>query len=255
MARGRRTPRQRRSAPARLGRHRASCCNPHAGPAERPPAQAAVSASRARAARSRRASVRSRPRATIDSNRGGVAVFPVTATRMAMKRSPAFQPCASATPRSVDLQPLHGEAVEPGGIDRTTGGRQARPRGAAVPALRDQERRVQRDRLREEEADEVADGAQDREPLADRAAGGRRSRRRSGLRSIRPAAQSASRNGRSRSTRSSCGQAPDPLAVEPLQAPAVEDRARPSARRRGRTARRSRRASRTSSSVPGDQPR
>ena len=30
------------------------------------------------------------------SNRGGVAVRPVTATRTAMKKSPAFQPCASA---------------------------------------------------------------------------------------------------------------------------------------------------------------
>ena len=46
-----------------------------------------------------------------------------------------------------------------------------------------------------------------------------------GTRSIRPAARSASRNGSSRSIRSSGSSLPDPLAVQPLEAVLVEDRA------------------------------
>ena len=51
-------------------------------------------------ARSSRSSVRSYPSATSVSNSGGVAVRPVTATRIAMNRSPAFQPRSSARARS-----------------------------------------------------------------------------------------------------------------------------------------------------------
>ena len=60
----------------------------------------AGTAARLAIAASMRASVRSRPSATSVSNSGGVAVIPVVATRIAMNRSPAFQPRASTSSRS-----------------------------------------------------------------------------------------------------------------------------------------------------------
>jgi hypothetical protein len=64
--------------------------DPVAGQATSAPASRSI-------ARSSRSIVRSWPSATSVSNRGGVAVRPVTATRIAMNRSPAFQPRASAS--------------------------------------------------------------------------------------------------------------------------------------------------------------
>ena len=130
--------------------------------------QCGAAASSTAIARSSRASVRSRPRATSVSNRGGVAVRPVTATRMAMNRSPAFQPRASARARS-------------GGSSSSASKRHlARPRRcrrARRPGRRGSSRRpsawgrawpASSDHLVDpQEADEVADRAERRQALLD----------------------------------------------------------------------------------------
>ena len=117
--------------------------------------------------RGRSASVRSRPSATSVSNSGGVAVRPVTATRMAMNRSPAFQPRSSARARSGGSSSSASKATSPTSAIVVAGGRQALERGRRVPALGHERRRVELDVVDPQEADQVADRAERRQPLLD----------------------------------------------------------------------------------------
>ena len=96
-------------------------------------------------ARSSRASVRSRPSATSVSNSGGVAVRPVTATRMAMNRSPAFQPRASASARSGGSSSSASKVTAPVVGDRPSRAAASAVAGRrGVPALGHEHRRRRR---------------------------------------------------------------------------------------------------------------
>ena len=101
------------------------------------------------------------------SNSGGVAVRPVTATRIAMNRSPAFQPRASASARS---------GGSSSSASNTTAGTAAIVSAAAasasrvvadVPALRDEELRIDREAVHPQEPHQVADRTERRQPVAD----------------------------------------------------------------------------------------
>ena len=118
-------------------------------------------------ARSSRSRVRSSPSATMVSNSGGVAVRPVTATRMAMNRSPTFQPCASATraQRRLELVGLERHAACAG--DGRPRGDQTPASRRCVPALGDQQRRVELQVVDPQEADQLADGVELGQPLRD----------------------------------------------------------------------------------------
>ena len=163
-------------------------------------------AARTSIARSSRSSVRSQPSATSVSNSGGVAVRPVTATRIAMNRSPAFQPRASASSRSggssSSASKLH-RAVRRRSTSRAA--REALERSSPRPSAsargspgRARSSSTQRNPTRS------PIGAQRRQALLDDRAAAARSSSSAGS-AIDPAGVAArpARNGRSRSTRSS----------------------------------------------------
>ena len=83
-------------------------------------------------ARSSRRSVRSRPSATSVSNSGGVAVRPVTATRIVMNRSPAFQPLRLGEGAERRLQLVGLERQLRDGRDRRAGGLESPARAVAA---------------------------------------------------------------------------------------------------------------------------
>ena len=181
----------------------------------------AAAASRAIAASSR-ASVRSRPRATSVSNSGGVAVRPVVATRIAMNRSPAFQPRASTSSRSGGSSSSASQVVA---VDARRGARGRRASPSAVVAasqrLGTSSGRVDVELVDPQEADEVDDRGERRQPLADQ--GQQRAdlvlggvpvdlrRRRRGLEERQQPIDEVV-----------VVEAPDPLPVEPLEPLAVE---------------------------------
>ena len=142
------------------------------------------------------------------SNSGGVAVRPVTATRIAMNRSPAFQPRSSARARSGGSSSSASKRHRADVGDRLARGRAGPRRGRGVPALR-HERAPGRARRRR------PTGSPTRSPIAP-SVGSRswttgssaRSSSSDGIRSIRPASQrrprgtaAAGRSGRPASSR------------------------------------------------------
>ena len=191
-------------------------------------------------ARSSRARVRSKPSATSVSNSGGVAVRPVTATRIAMKRSPAFQPRASASPRRVASRPSWSKATSPPSAMAARAASESVQRRLAVPALRDEHGRVDRRLVDEEEADEIADRAEGRQALLDE-------RDEVGdlvvaRHPLDPTRLELGGEERTQPVDQLIGrEAADPLAVEPLEPGPVEDGAAAAGRGRGRTGRPARR--------------
>ncbi len=154
-------------------------------------------------ARSSRSRVRSSPSATSVSNSGGVAVRPVIATRMAMNRSPTFQPCASASARSGGSSSSASNAIPSAVGDRRPRGDEAPVGRRRVPALgheRAPGRRSARRTHRKPTRSPIAPSLGRRSVTIGSSA---RSSSSDGIRSIRPAATSASTNGRRRSIRSS----------------------------------------------------
>ena len=136
------------------------------------------------------------------SKRGGVAVRPVTATRIAMNRSPAFHPRASARARSGGSSSSASKETSPNPV--------MTPRAAVRPSLVVAASHRFGTSSIGSSFTCLSHKKPTRSPMAPSV--GRRSpmigtRPRSsssdGIQSIRPAASSASTNGRSRSTRSS----------------------------------------------------
>ena len=114
------------------------------------------------------ASVRSRPSATRVSNSGGVAVRPVTATRIAMNRSPGFQPRASASARSGGSSSSASKVDLADGpiVDRAR--LQALARGRGIPPLRARASRASTGHLVDpQEADRSPIAPRRRQPLVD----------------------------------------------------------------------------------------
>ena len=93
---------------------------------------------------------------------------PVVATRIAMNRSPAFQPRASTSSRSGGSSSSASQVTASWAAQALAGRREGLGRGRGVPALGHDEGRVdRRARRRHRKPDQVDDRGQGRQPLAD----------------------------------------------------------------------------------------
>ena len=194
------------------------------------------------------------------SKSGGVALRPVIATRMAMNRSPTFQPVllAQGAQRRLELVGLEA-ALRPA----------PRPRVRPRPGRRRSWPRSQRlgTRMAGSTSMSSMKTKSSMGPMA--SSRGRRSRTIGssgasasgvGVRTVpgrppRPPRRARPGTAARGSTSSSSGQPADPLAVEPVEPLGVEDRARRAGREPGRSAAPARSRLKRSSSSPLLQPR
>ena len=219
------------------------------GAIRRPPAR--------RAARSRRRCGRASgrgPSATSVSNSGGVAVRPVVATRIAMNRSPAFQPRASTSSRSGGSSSSASQVTVSCAASRSRAAASASAVVAASQRLGTTQGRVHVQLVDPQEADRSVIAA--RVGSRSRTIGRMRAQLVLGGGPVDRAVRRRGLEVRQQPLDQVVVVEPaDPLAVEPLEALAVEPGATLLDLARSRTAARARRALNTSSSVPGDQPR
>ncbi len=162
------------------------------------------------------------------SNRGGVAVRPVTATRMAMNRSPTFQPRVSHSDTEAGLQLLGLEAHRRQLADDAACLGEAIEGRRGIPALGHQQRGLDGQVIPEEEVDERTDGVEPRQPVADHGQDGGQvvSRRHADGSACGSSGLEVRGEERKRPLdQVRVGQSADPLAIEPVESLPVEDRA------------------------------